>query len=83
MYAFYRRLQGQQQQQQHKYAPIREPRHDEGFRDTTPPRSVNIWTKKRILLLMMIGTLVGLVGVLGVGYVIAGLLLVNECKLFV
>jgi len=62
MNAIFRRLRGQQQ---HKYAPIGQPRHDGDAPGI--PRSVNIWTKKHIALLMMIGTLAALVGVLGVG----------------
>jgi hypothetical protein len=62
MNAIYRRLRGQQQ---HKYAPIGQPQHYGDSAET--PRSANIWTKKHIALLMMIGTLAALVGLVGVG----------------
>ena len=61
MNAIFRRLQGQQQ---HKYAPIGQP-YDVDALET--PRSTNIWTKKHIAFLMMIGTLAALAGLLGVG----------------
>lgn len=63
MNALLRRLRGQQQ---HKYAPIGQPRHD-GDHSAETPRSANIWTKKHIALLMMIGTLAAFVGIVGVG----------------
>jgi hypothetical protein len=63
MNAFFRRLPGQQER--HKYAPIGQPQHDGGL--TATLRSTNIWTKKHIALLMMIGTLAALAGFLGVG----------------
>jgi hypothetical protein len=62
MNAIFRRLRGQQQ---HKYAPIGQPHHNGGASET--PRSTNIWTKKHISLLMMIGTLAAFVGIVGVG----------------
>jgi hypothetical protein len=62
MNAIFRRLRGQQQ---HKYAPIGQSQH---FGDAPgTPRSTNIWTKKHIALLVMIGTLAALVGIVGVG----------------
>jgi hypothetical protein len=65
MNAFFRRLRGQQ----HKYAPIGQPQHDGDSTET--PRSTNIWTKKHIALLMMVGTLAALAGLLGIGWVVA------------
>jgi hypothetical protein len=61
MNALFRRLRGQQQ---HKYAPIGQP-HDGDAPES--PRSTNIWTKKHIAFLMMIGTLASLAGILGLG----------------
>lgn len=66
MNAFFRRLHGQRQ---HKYVPIGQPQQD--GEDSQKPRSTNIWTKKHIALLMMVGTLAALAGLLGVGYVVA------------
>lgn len=62
MNAIFRRLQGQQQ---HKYALIGQPHHNGGASEI--PQGTNIWTKKHIALLMMIGTLAALVGIVGVG----------------
>jgi hypothetical protein len=67
MNAFFRRLRGQQER--HKYAPIGQPQHDGDSAGT--PRSTDIWTKKHIALLMMVGTLAALAGILGIGYVVA------------
>jgi hypothetical protein len=67
MNAFFRRLRGQQER--HKYAPIGQPQNDSDYTETS--RSTNIWTKKHIALLMMVGTLAALAGVLGIGYVVA------------
>lgn len=62
MNALLRRLRGQPQ---HKYAPIGQPQHDSDAPES--PRSTNIWTKKHILLLMMVGTLAALSGILSIG----------------
>jgi hypothetical protein len=62
MKAILRRLRGRQQ---HKYTPVGQHHDDEITPET--PRSTNIWTKKHILLLMMIGTLAAFAGVVGVG----------------
>jgi len=62
MNAIFHRLRGQQQ---HKYAPVGQSHYDEHTLEK--PRSTNIWTKKHILLLMMIGTLAALAGIVGVG----------------
>lgn len=71
MNEFFRRLRGQQR---HKYAPVRQAQDDgefSRFQEGSKSRSANIWTRKHIGLLIMVGILGTAVGLLGIGYVLS------------
>jgi DNA helicase HerA-like ATPase len=65
MNALYRRLRGERGLDRHKYAPIGHSRDESDiFRS---PRSRNNWTRKHILILIMVGSLAAITAVLGIG----------------
>lgn len=65
MNELFRRLRGQRE---HKYAPIGQERDaGDDFTPSGTSRSVNIWTKKHIGLLIMVASLTAVLGVLGIG----------------
>jgi len=67
MNALFRRLRGERGPDRHKYVPIGHSRDESDASIAVPPRSTNIWTRKHILILMMVGSLAALTAVLGIG----------------
>jgi hypothetical protein len=65
MNALMRRLRGERGPDRHKYAPIGHSRDESD--GPVSPRSTNTWTRKHILILIMVGSLAALTAVLGIG----------------
>ena len=83
MNALIRRLRGERGPDRHRYAPIGHHSRDESEDTFRSPRSRNIWTRKHVLILIMVGSLAAITAVLGIGSVGGDTAIKNPTDLFV